>query len=95
MNRISLLGAIASISLLFSSCGETEKEIEVSSIAIGQPSAEMEVGETLSLKVTVSPSNATYDGISWTSTKPKVATVSESGLVSALSEGNTIITAMA
>ena len=88
---------------LFAACGEKEnavlgekeKEISVESIAISQPSAEMEIGETLSLKATVSPSNAKYDGITWTSTKTKVASVSESGLVSALSEGNTIITVMA
>ena len=81
--------------LLLVSCGGTEKDIEVASIALSQPSAEMEIGETLSLKATVSPSNAAYDGITWTSTKPKVASVSESGLVTAISEGNTTITVMA
>ncbi len=82
----------ASLLLLVACAG---KEVEVSSIALSQPSAEMEIGETLSLKANVSPSNASYDGVSWTSTKPRVASVSESGLVSALSEGNTTITAMA
>ncbi len=91
-----ILGFLALIPLLiFTACGGTEKDIEVASIAISQPSAEMEIGETLTLKATVSPSNATYDGITWTSTKPKVASVSNSGLVTALSEGNTTITVMA
>lgn len=83
------------MSLLFVSCGEQEKEITVQSIAISQPSAEMEIGEKLTLKATVSPSNASYDGLNWTSTNPKVASVSTSGLVTALSEGNTTITVMA
>ena len=93
MNRLfHLIGIIALF--IIAGCSQKEEEISVESIAISQPSAEMEVGETLSLKATVSPSNASYDGFTWTSTNPKVASVSESGLVSALSEGNTTITVM-
>ena len=80
---------------LVAACCKKESVIDVQSIAISQPSAEMEIGETLTLKATVSPSNASYDGITWTSTNPRVASVSTSGLVTALSEGNTTITAMA
>ena len=83
------------VTLLLAGCSEKEKEILVESIALSQPSAEMELGETLTLKATVSPSNASYDGITWTSTNPKVASVTTSGLVTALSEGNTTITVMA
>lgn len=87
---------IALFSLLFVvACGEKEKEIIVQSIAISQPSAELQIGETLLLTATVAPSNASYDGMTWTSTNPKVASVSGAGLVSALSEGNTTITATA
>lgn len=89
---ISVFWALALF--LLSACGSKEKEIEIQTIAISQPSAELVIGETILLKATVSPSNATYEGLSWTSTKPKVASVSESGLVSALSEGNTTITVM-
>ena len=92
--NIQRLSLLALVPVLFFACKGTEKEIEVESIAVSQPSAEMEIGETLALKATVSPSNATYDGMTWTSTKPKVASVTEEGLVSALSEGNTTITVM-
>ena len=92
IQRLSLL---AFVSFLFFACAGTEKEIEVESIAISQPDAEMEIGETLLLKAEVFPSNATYNGMTWTSTRPKVASVSESGLVSALSEGTTMVTVMA
>jgi uncharacterized protein YjdB len=86
MNRFHLIGVIAFFtSMVLVACGE--KVIEVASVAISQPSAEIEIGETLSLKATVSPSNAVFDGMTWTSTKPKVASVSDSGLVSAISEG--------
>ena len=91
---LSLL--FASVLLLLSgACGGPEKELEVQSLSISQPRAEMEIGETLTLKVEVTPSQAVYDGITWTSTAPRVATVSASGVVSALSEGNTTVTAMA
>ena len=96
MSRSHLYRLLALLPFFFfTACAEKEKEVDVQSIAISQPSAEMEIGETLSLKATVSPSNASYDGLTWTSTNPKVASVSESGLVSAISEGNTTITVMA
>lgn len=96
MKILRVLSALAVISpLFFAACEEAEKEIEVASIAISQPSAEMEIGETLSLKATVSPSNATYAEMTWTSTNPKVASVTTSGFVTAISEGNTTITVMA
>lgn len=96
MNRSCLFSALFLVfSLLLVACGEKEQSIDVASIAISQPSAEMEIGESLSLKATVSPSNAVFDGYSWTSTNPKVATVTNSGMVTAISEGNTIITVMA
>ena len=96
MKILRFLSVIALMSpSFFVACEEAEKEIAVASIAISQSSAEMEIGETLTLKATVSPSNATYDGMTWTSTNPKVASASASGLVTALSEGNTTITVMA
>lgn len=95
MSKHFLWVFFALVSLFVAACGEKETVIDVQSIAISQPSAEMEIGETLTLKATVSPSNASYDGITWTSTNPKVASVTTSGLVTALSEGNTTITVMA
>ena len=94
MKNFHLSFVLASIvSIVLVACGE--KVVEVASVSISQPSADMEIGETLSLKATVSPSNASYDAITWTSAKPQVASVSASGLVSAISEGNTTITVTA
>ena len=88
-----ILRALVWLPIVFlTACGETE--VEVDSIALSQSSAELEIGETLSLKATVSPSNATYNSITWTSSNTAVATVSDSGLVAALLEGSTTITAM-
>lgn len=94
MSKHFLWVFFALVSLFVAACDEKETMIEVQSVAISQPSAEMVIGETLTLKATVSPSNASFDGITWTSTNPKVASVSTSGLVTAISEGNTTITVM-
>ena len=50
-------------------------------------------GQTASLTATVSPSNATNKSVTWTSSNPSVATVSSSGVVTAVANGTATITA--
>ena len=59
------------------------------------PSAELEIGKTLQLSATVTPTGATNKDITWSSSNPSVASISAAGLVTALSEGTTTITAAA
>ena len=42
-------------------------------------------GETVQLNATILPENATYKSVTWSSSNPNVATVSETGLVTAVS----------
>lgn len=49
-------------------------------------------GETLQLTATVTPENAANKNLHWTSSDPKVATVDENGLVTAVSNGTAVIT---
>ncbi len=77
--------------------------VPVSSIAIavdselGEP--EVYVGETLKLKATVNPANATYYKMKWSSSDPTIATVeastSKNAVVTALKNGTVVITAAA
>lgn len=67
----------------------------VERVSISQPTAEMEIGETIQLSATVSPSNATHKEVTWSSSKKSVASVSDTGLVTALAEGSTTIYATA
>ena len=67
----------------------------VERVSINQPTAEMEIGETIQLNTTVSPSNATHKEVTWSSSKKTVASVSENGLVTAIAEGSTTIYATA
>ena len=50
-------------------------------------------GETKSLTATVTPANATNQSVTWASSNPGVATVSDTGVVTAVANGQTIITA--
>lgn len=76
-------------------CEKAPEEVAVASVSIGQASAEMLIGETVQLSASVQPSDATDKALTWTSSKQSVATVSSSGLVTAIAEGNSTITASA
>ena len=67
--------------------------IEVESIALSSSTARLDMGGTLQLTATVKPDNATDKVVIWASSAPAVATVSETGLVTAVSGGHTDITA--
>ena len=88
-----LLFCFASVCLL--ACEKTKEEIPVSSVSINQPSAEMIEGETVQLKATVLPTDATDKTVEWSSSKQSVATISDKGLVTAIAEGTSTITASA
>ena len=69
--------------------------VEVSSVSLAQASAEMYIGETVQLTATVLPADATDKTVTWTSSKQSVARVSDTGLVTALEEGESTVTASA
>ncbi len=65
--------------------------IPVNSITISKPSATMLTGEQHKLTITIQPSNATNQSVTWTSSNPAVATVAN-GTVTAKAEGTASIT---
>jgi len=70
--------------------------IPVASVAVSPPSATLQVGATVQLSaVTYDSANNVLTGrlISWTSNNPGIATVSSSGLVTAVALGSATITA--
>ena len=77
------------------SCEKPKEEIPVSSVSISQPTAEMVEGETVQLKATVLPADATDKTVEWSSSKQSVATITDKGLVTAIAEGTSTITASA
>ena len=70
---------------------EIESEIKVTDIEIGSFDAQMNVGATQSLTVTVVPSNSTQNSVSYNSSDENVATVSDTGEIKGISKGNVVI----
>lgn len=92
MKRL-ITAIISCCALLTLSCDQLEKYIGVTSITISQEAAEMYVGETVQLSATVK--STVKETVLWGSTRQSVATVSETGLVTALAEGTSTVTASA
>ena len=67
--------------------------IAVSSIRISSTSTNLEVGKSIQLTASVTPSNATDLSIHWASSNDGIATVSSSGMVTAKGLGTATITA--
>lgn len=93
-------GVAAGETKIIAACGEVSAEcvvtvegIAVESIAIDKASLEMEVGETAQLTATVTPEDAENKEVIWTSSNEKVATVDETGLVTAIAVGEASIVA--
>ena len=73
-------------------CTITVKPISVKSVKLGKKTASVKKGKKLTLKATVSPSNATNKAVSWTSSNKKIATVSSKGVVKGVKKGKATIT---
>ena len=79
--------------LVSDTCDIMVKEVSVTSVSISNTIASLFVGNTRQLDVTVYPNNATNKNIIWSSSNNSIATVSDTGLVTAKAEGNVTITA--
>lgn len=69
--------------------------VAVTDITLSQTNLSLEKGETATLTATVAPADATDKTVSWSSSDASVATVSSSGLVTAVKAGKATITATA
>ena len=72
--------------------GSGGNPIEPTGIRLNKSSASIEAGKTLQLSATLQPNGAT-GSVSWSSNNTNIALVNSNGLVTAVSEGNTTITA--
>lgn len=67
--------------------------ISVTSISVDRTEVAIKKGESLELKATVSPADATDKTVSWSSSNPAVVTVSAYGVVNAVGPGTAVVTA--
>lgn len=70
----------------------TEPTVPVTGVSMSVASTTIYVGNTYTLRATVTPSNATDRSVTWSSDDPSVATVSN-GVVTGVSPGTAVITA--
>lgn len=68
---------------------------QVTSIKLNKTTIKMYVGTTTKIRAKVSPSNATYKNVRWSSSNPNVASIDSNGNITALSVGNCKIYARA
>lgn len=78
----SLQGIITDIS---------ESEIPITGIQLNQTTLQLPIHMTATLVTTVTPVNATHPIILWTSSIPSIATISNSGIITAIADGSTTI----
>lgn len=76
---------------------ETEVTVstKVEKIELDQTKGSLKVGNSVTIKATVTPDEATDKTVTWSSSDEKVATVDSNGKVTAVSSGNATITATA
>lgn len=69
------------------------KYVKPTSVSLSASSKALVINDNFQLTATTSPAEVTFPEITWESSNASVATVDENGLVTALSEGQTTITA--
>ncbi len=92
------LGIVFTILILLVIQGCTtskEKEATITRVTVAPKTANVEVGKKVTLVETVEGGNLTDNdkGVTWTSSKITVATVSDTGIVTGIAEGSAVITA--
>jgi hypothetical protein len=104
---IKVIGIAALLTLIgfsFVSCGDSDDSgggsggsgggdntVAVTDVTLDKPKLSLTVGKTETLTATVSPDNASNKSVTWLSSAPAIATVSDSGTVTAIAAGNATI----
>ena len=87
----AVAGAADSIQITYQTSSPSES-VNVTGVTLNKSTTSLNVGDTEQLTATVSPPTATNKSVSWTSSASSVASVSSTGLITALSVGTTKIT---
>ncbi len=71
---------------------DTPEVIHVQKVGLDRTDISLEVGKSTTLSYTINPSRAADKAVAWSSSNPSVATVNDSGRVTAVSVGSAVIT---
>jgi uncharacterized protein (TIGR02145 family) len=98
-NRIKLFGSISiAMLIIFVMAGCDffdnlfDNTVDVTGVSLNYTSISLEVDDTQTLNAIITPSDATNQSVTWTSSAPAIATVSSGGLVTAVASGTATIT---
>ena len=67
-------------------------EVKPESVELNKTTAEMIIGDEITLEASVKPDNATNKAVRWSSSNEEIAAVDQNGKVKAIAEGNAVIT---
>jgi len=88
MKKGLILVVLASIAIGYASCTKEK----VTDVTLNKNEVFLVIGKTETLIATVQPDDVSNKKVTWKSSNPSVATVSDNGLVTAIKDGNAIIT---
>lgn len=86
-----VLTLIAGFALMAVACNPEDPKVEVMGVSLSKTSVDMVEGDTQSLSATIEPADATDKTLTWSSGDNDVATVEQSGKVTAVSPGTATI----
>lgn len=96
MGRLLMVFLLMVGAFSFCSCSDDDEDtpavISVTGVSLNSSSVSLEPGQSQTLVVTVAPPNAANQQVDWSSSNPSVATVDQSGKVTAVAAGTATIT---
>lgn len=91
MKKTFIISFLATVTLLASS-GCKPEAIKPSAVALNKTELELVKGESFKLEATVTPDNAEYDMLTWSTSNKDVVTVDAAGQINAVSVGEAKVT---
>ncbi|MCL2065725.1 MAG: Ig-like domain-containing protein [Candidatus Cloacimonetes bacterium] len=92
LKRATKLTIIVTLLFILVGCSNSPtKDIPVTGISLDQTMVSLNIGESVKLKATILPQNATNQNLIWTSSNEEIFSVSNDGLVTALNYGTAVI----
>lgn len=89
--RKAVFYIIAAVVSLATACNDVDNVVPVTGVTVDIMSLSMVIGDHETLTATIEPENASNQEVIWTSSDKEVATVDETGKVTALAQGETKI----